>query len=62
MKQREQALSWYKNNFLSVNPEKFQLLILNPKNEDTENNNTDMFLDKLSVEWRKSSFWETNRQ
>ena len=24
--QGEQALSWYKNNYLSANPEKFQLL------------------------------------
>ena len=26
--QGEQALSWYKNNYLSANPEKFQLVQL----------------------------------
>ena len=26
--QGEQALSWYKNNYLSANPEKFQLLTI----------------------------------
>ena len=37
--QGEQALSWYKNNYLSANPEKFQLLIINPRNVDVDNNN-----------------------
>ena len=37
--QGEQVLSWYKNNYLSANPEKFQLLTINPKNVDTDNNN-----------------------
>ena len=40
--QGEQALSWYKNNYLSANPEKFQLLTINPRNVDTDNDNQDI--------------------
>ena len=29
--QGEQAISWYKNNYLSANPEKFQLLTIIPE-------------------------------
>ena len=43
--QGEQALSWYKNNYLSANPEKFQLLTINPRNVDTDNDNQDISVD-----------------
>ena len=49
MMQGEQALSWYKNNFLSANPEKFQLLIINPRNVDTVNDDEDIFLDGQAI-------------
>ena len=32
------ASSWYKNNFLLANLEKFQSLTVNPRNIDVENN------------------------
>ena len=28
------ALTWYNDNYLMVNPEKFQLLMINPQNDD----------------------------
>lgn len=43
--QGEQAISWFKNNFLSANPEKCQLLIFNPMDVDTVNDDQDRFLE-----------------
>ena len=43
--QGEQALFWYKNNYISANPEKFQLLTINPRNVDTNNDNQDISVD-----------------
>ena len=48
--QGEQALSWYKNNYLTANPEKFQLLIINPRNVDTDNDNQRIFVDGHVIE------------
>ena len=48
--QGEQALSWYKNNYLSANPEKFQLLIINPRNVDTDNDNQHISVDGHVIE------------
>ena len=48
--QGEQALSWYKNSYLSANPEKFQLLTINPRNVDTDNNNQDISVDGHAIE------------
>ena len=42
--QGEQALPWYKNNYLSANPEKFQLLTINPRNVDTTTTTTISFI------------------
>ena len=28
------ALTWYNDNYLMVNPDKFQLLMINPHNDD----------------------------
>ena len=47
--QGEQALSWYKNNYLSANPEKFQLLTINPRNVNTDNDNKDISVDGHAV-------------
>ena len=43
--QREQAISWFKNDFLSASPEKCQLLIFNPMNVDAVNDDEDRFLE-----------------
>ena len=48
--QGEQALSRYKNNYLLANPEKFQLLAINPRNVDTDNDNQDISLDGHAIE------------
>ena len=48
--QGEQPLSWYKNNYLSANPEKFQLLTINPTNVDTERDNQDISIDGHAIE------------
>ena len=48
--QGEQALPWYKNNYLSANPEKFQLLIINTRNVDTDNDNHDISVDGHAIE------------
>ena len=34
--QGQQALLWYRNNFLSANPDKFQSLTINPRNIDAD--------------------------
>lgn len=34
--QGEQALLWYRNNFLLANPDKFQSLTINPRNIDAD--------------------------
>ena len=47
--QAEQAPSWYKNN-LSANPETFQLLTINPRNVDTDNDNQDISVDGHAIE------------
>ena len=47
--QGEQAPSWYKNN-LSANPETFQLLTINPRNVDTDNDNQDISVDGHAIE------------
>ena len=47
--QGEQALSWYKNNYLSANPEKFHLLTINPRNVNTDNDNKDISVDGHAV-------------
>ena len=47
--QGEQPLSWYKNS-LSANPETFQLLTINPRNVDTDNNNQDISVDGHAIE------------
>ena len=41
--QGEQAPSWYKNNHLSANPERFQLLTINPRDVDTDNDDQDIY-------------------
>ena len=46
----EQALSWYKNNNLSANPERFQLLTINLRNVDIDNDNQDISVDGYVVE------------
>ena len=52
--QGEQALSWYKNNYLSANPESFRLLIINPRNVDTDNDNQRISVDGHVIEkWGK---------
>ena len=43
--QGEQPLYWYKNN-----PEKFQLLTINPTNVDTERDNQDISIDGHAIE------------
>ena len=48
--QGEQAISWYKNNYLSANPEKFQLLTINPRNVDTDNDNQDLSVAGHAIE------------
>ena len=48
--QGKQAISWYKNNYLSANPEKFQLLIINPRNVDTDNDNQDISVAGHAIE------------
>ena len=30
------ALTWYNDNYLMVNPDKFQLLMINPENDDDQ--------------------------
>ena len=34
--QAQQALLWYRNNFLLANPDKFQSLTINPRNIDAD--------------------------
>ena len=48
--QGEQALSWYKNNYLSANPEKFQLLTINPRNAHSNIDNEDISVDGHVIE------------
>ena len=48
--QGKQALSWYKNDYLSANPEKFQLLIINPRNVDADNDNQRISVDGHVIE------------
>ena len=48
--QGEQVLSCYKNNYLSANPEKFQLLIINSRNVDTDNENQSISVDGHVIE------------
>ena len=43
-----QALSWYKNNYLSANPEKFQLP--HPRNVETDNDNQDISVDGHAIQ------------
>lgn len=45
----EKALSWYKNNYLSTNPEKFQLLTINPRNVDKDNDNQSFSVDGHTI-------------
>ena len=48
--QGEQALSWYKNNYLPANPEKLQLLIISQRNVDTDNDNQGISVDGHVIE------------
>ena len=48
--QGEQAISWYKNNYLSANPKKFQLLTINPRNVHTDNDNQDISVAGHAIE------------
>lgn len=50
MMQGEQAPYWYqKKKILLANPEKFQQLIINPRNVDTVNDDEDIFLDAKAI-------------
>ena len=42
--QGKQAMSWYEENYLQANPDKFQVLTINPRNVDTSQQNKDIFL------------------
>jgi hypothetical protein len=42
--QGKQAMSWYEENYLQANPDKFQVLTINPRNVDTSRQNKDIFL------------------
>ena len=48
--QGQQVLSWYKNNYLSANPEKFQLLIIKPRNVDADEANQWISVDGHVIE------------
>ena len=43
------ASSWYKNNFLLANPEKFQSLTVNPRNIDAENDDKTLNIDNHDI-------------
>ena len=43
------ASSWFKNNFLFVNSEKFQSLIVNPRNIDEENDDKTLNIDNHDI-------------
>ena len=43
------ASSWYKNNFLLANPEKFQSLTVNPRNIDAENDDKTLNTDNHDI-------------
>ena len=47
--QGQLASSWYKNNFLSANPDKFQSLIINPRDIDADNKDVILRIDDLDV-------------
>lgn len=42
--QGKQAMSWYEENYLQANPDKFQMLTINLRNVDTNQQNQDIFL------------------
>ena len=41
------APSWYKNNSLLPNPEKFQSLTVNPRNIKAENDDKTLYIDRI---------------
>ena len=45
--QGEQALSWYSNNFLLTNPDKFQSLNINPRKLDKDKSDKTLSIIKL---------------
>ncbi|PFX13009.1 putative RNA-directed DNA polymerase from transposon BS [Stylophora pistillata] len=59
----EKALSWYKNNYLSTNPEKFQLLTINPRNVDKDNDNQNFSVDaEAAVKSMKKLLIKTHKE
>ena len=44
------AQSWYRNNFLLANPDKFQLMTINPRNLDPGRNDATMEIDDQSID------------
>ena len=47
--QGQLALSWYKNNFLLANPDKFQSLTINPRNIDLGNKGNVLTIDDHEI-------------
>ena len=43
------AWSWYKNNFLLANPEKFKSLTVNPRNIDAQNDDKTLNIDNYDI-------------
>lgn len=44
-----QALSWYSNNFLLANPDKFQFLNINPRKLDRDKSDTTLSIDGIDI-------------
>lgn len=44
-----QALSWYSNNFLLANPDKFQFLNINPRKLDRDKSDTTVSIDGIDI-------------
>ena len=42
--QGKQALSWYAENYLQANPDKFQMLTINPSNVNISQQNQDIII------------------
>ena len=47
--QGQQALSWYSNNFLLANPDKFQSLNINPRKLDKDKSNKTLSINDLDI-------------
>ena len=47
--QGQQALSWYSNNFLLANPDKFQSLNINPRKLDKDKGDKTLSINDLDI-------------